>query len=127
MWNSLPKEGPMSASIATSGNRSRAHLISLGALAALLCCAVPPGVAQTHEQAGATSAASGAAIGASTEAPAGPRARRVGDVTSDLLRMQADGSAAGAPLPMLGAAAGPSWQRYLNSFKHPIPEFFGNE
>jgi hypothetical protein len=97
--------------------------MSLGALAALLCCAVPPGVAQTREQAGATSAA----IGASTEAPAGPRARRVGDATSDLLRMQADGSAAGAPLPMLGAAAGPSWQRYLNSFKHPIPEFFGNE
>jgi hypothetical protein len=41
--------------------------------------------------------------------------------------MQADGSAAGAPLPMLGATADPSWQRYLNSFKHPIPEFFGNE
>jgi hypothetical protein len=117
----------MSASIATSGNRSRAHLMSLGALAALLSCAVQPGIAQTPEQAGATSTAAGAVISASAEAPARPRARRIGDATSDLLRMQADGSAAGAPLPMLGATADPSWQRYLNSFKHPIPEFFGNE
>ncbi|KRG70281.1 hypothetical protein ABB27_04970 [Stenotrophomonas terrae] len=52
-----------------------------------------------------------------------PRSQ-IGDTTRDLLRMQADGSRAGNALPMLGEAASRSYQRYLNSFDHPIPEYF---
>ncbi|SFI00077.1 Protein of unknown function [Collimonas sp. OK307] len=52
---------------------------------------------------------------------------RVGDVTHTLLQAQADGRVAGPRLPMLGATADASWQRYLDSFKHPLPEFYENE
>lgn len=62
-----------------------------------------------------------------TSAPTGPETRiRVGDVTHTLLQAQADGRVAGPRLPMLGATADLSWQRYLDSFKHPLPEFFKN-
>lgn len=54
-----------------------------------------------------------------------PPARQIGDVTSSLLRMQADGSAAGAALPMLGATSAISWERYKDSFTYKIPEYFG--
>ncbi|MQR01397.1 DUF3613 domain-containing protein [Glaciimonas soli] len=49
---------------------------------------------------------------------------RVGDVTHTLLQAQADGRVAGPRLPMLGVTATASWQRYLDSFQHPLPEFF---
>ncbi|MEA5666454.1 DUF3613 domain-containing protein [Stenotrophomonas sp. MH1] len=52
-----------------------------------------------------------------------PRAQ-IGDATRALLRLQADGGSAGKPLPMLGEAASRSYQRYLTSFDHPIPEYF---
>lgn len=50
--------------------------------------------------------------------------RRIGEATTAILQAQADGSLAGAPLPMLGATATLSWQRYLDSYRHPIPETF---
>ncbi len=49
---------------------------------------------------------------------------QIGDATRALLQLQADGSSAGNALPMLGEAASRSYQRYLNSFDHPIPEYF---
>jgi len=49
----------------------------------------------------------------------------VGDVTRLLVAAQADGRRAGGELPMLGAAASRAWQRYLDSFSQPIPEWFG--
>lgn len=51
----------------------------------------------------------------------------VGDVTHILLQAQVDGRVAGPRLPMLGATADASWQRYLDSFKHPLPEYFENK
>jgi hypothetical protein len=54
-----------------------------------------------------------------------PSTREIGEVTSSLLRMQADGSAAGAALPMLGATSAISWERYKDSFTYKIPEYFG--
>ncbi len=54
-----------------------------------------------------------------------PPAREIGEVTSSLLRMQANGSVAGAALPMLGTTSAISWERYKNSFAYPIPEYFG--
>ena len=37
---------------------------------------------------------------------------------------QVAGTQAGPVLPTLGAAAGRSWKRYLDSFDHPIPDRF---
>lgn len=48
----------------------------------------------------------------------------IGDTTRELLRMQASGNHAGKPLPMLGDEASASYRRYIDSFTHPIPEFF---
>ena len=54
-------------------------------------------------------------------APA-PRSE-IGQTTRDLLRMQAQGTHAGARLPILGDQAAASYARYLKSFEHEIPEF----
>jgi hypothetical protein len=50
--------------------------------------------------------------------------RRLGTETRALLDAQADGLAAGPELPILGPVASASWKRYVNSFGHPIPEWF---
>lgn len=47
----------------------------------------------------------------------------VGDTTRHLLQMQADGTQAGKPQPMLGVEATASYRRYMKSFEHPIPEY----
>lgn len=71
--------------------------------------------------------AQAAAQPAAYQAPVEQESRiRIGDVTHTLLQAQADGRVAGSRLPMLGATADASWQRYLESFKHPIPEHFEN-
>jgi hypothetical protein len=53
-----------------------------------------------------------------------PPPARIGDTTRQILRMQAEGSRAGRPLPILGDEASASYKRYLKSFDHDIPEFF---
>ncbi|WP_028353578.1 DUF3613 domain-containing protein [Bordetella petrii] len=61
---------------------------------------------------------------------AAPRAAghaAVGDVTRALLAAQADGRRAGGALPILGPVATASWQRYLESFRQPIPEWFSEK
>ena len=45
----------------------------------------------------------------------------VGSSTRNLLDLQRSGQQAGPELPMLGAASVLSYQRYLDSHKHPIP------
>ncbi|KGD89385.1 TapA domain-containing protein [Achromobacter sp. RTa] len=63
------------------------------------------------------------------EAPAAPQASQAaapegfGDVTRGLLAAQADGRRAGGALPILGPVSTAAWNRYLDSFKHPIPEW----
>ncbi|PMQ06483.1 hypothetical protein DyAD56_05735 [Dyella sp. AD56] len=49
---------------------------------------------------------------------------QIGDVTRQLLSMQAQGTHAGKLLPIPGQQASASYQRYLKSFEHPIPEFY---
>jgi len=61
------------------------------------------------------------------EAPHPPAKKRIGDTTTAILEAQADGRIAGAALPMLGPTATLSWQRYLDSYKHPIPETFARK
>jgi len=48
----------------------------------------------------------------------------LGAVTRQLLRLQVDGTRAGGRLPVLGDEASASYRRYLQSFEHPIPEFY---
>lgn len=50
--------------------------------------------------------------------------RRVGDVTALLLAAQADDRRAGPERPMLAPTANAAWKRYLDSYTHPIPEWF---
>lgn len=56
--------------------------------------------------------------------PTEPAAEAFGDITRGLLAAQADGRRAGAALPVLGATSTAAWNRYLESFSHPIPEWF---
>jgi hypothetical protein len=49
---------------------------------------------------------------------------RIGDATRGLLQLQASGRAAAPLLPMLGEPANAAYKRHLDSFSHPIPEFF---
>ncbi|KDC94148.1 PF12266 family protein [Bordetella bronchiseptica MBORD675] len=49
----------------------------------------------------------------------------VGAVTRGLLAAQADGRRAGPGLPLQGPVASAAWQRYLESFSQPIPQWFG--
>jgi Protein of unknown function (DUF3613) len=76
-------------------------------------------------------AAAGAVVPAASSSTAAYPERkarvRIGDVTHILLQAQADGRVAGSRLPMLGATADASWERYLESFKHPLPEFYENK
>lgn len=55
--------------------------------------------------------------------PPPPSRTEIGQTTRDLLRMQAEGAHAGPRLPILGDQAAASYQRYLKSFEHEIPEF----
>lgn len=61
-----------------------------------------------------------------TEAPVRPTEQRnVGDATHHLLAIQREGRVASpTPRPLAGEVASLSYQRYLDSFKHPIPERF---
>ncbi|WP_219219801.1 DUF3613 domain-containing protein [Variovorax boronicumulans] len=50
---------------------------------------------------------------------------QVGDATHNLLAMQREGNVASTiPRPLAGDVATLSYQRYLDSFKFPIPEKF---
>jgi hypothetical protein len=51
-------------------------------------------------------------------------ASQIGDTTRYVLQLQADGTQAGKPLPMLGDEATAAYHRYLKSFEHPIPDFY---
>ena len=56
--------------------------------------------------------------------PGEPASRQLGGVTRLLLAAQADGRRGGPALPMLGVAADRAWQRYIDSFSQPIPQWF---
>lgn len=63
---------------------------------------------------------------ASAPVAAAPVRTEPGDVTRQLLRLQASGDQAGGSLPMLGDQAHATYTRYLKSFEHELPEFFEN-
>ena len=57
-------------------------------------------------------------------APAPTPAYEIGQETRTWLELQRSGRAAGRPHPLSAEAANLSYQRYLQSFTHPIPEFY---
>ncbi len=69
-----------------------------------------------------STATSASTPGAESSAPA--RQEAFGDVTRGLLAAQADGRRAGNALPILGPVSTAAWNRYLESFKQPIPVWF---
>lgn len=92
------------------------------ALMALVSTAIPLPAAAEQKVAVAGTAASAAPI--ETEI-ALPVRLQVGDATHNLLAMQREGNAASStPRPIAGDVANLSYQRYLDSFKFPIPEKF---
>lgn len=52
------------------------------------------------------------------------RSDPIGKHTRDILAMQADASRQANALPMLGATANSSWERYKKSFETTLPEWF---
>ena len=84
--------------------------------------ATAPEVAQPYANTGVAAETSSVAM----EPAATDRRGRseIGDTTRQLLRMQAEGRYAGKALPILGDQGAASYQRYLKSFEHEIPEFF---
>lgn len=81
-----------------------------------------PSTAPTGAAPAATGYASGGAAPLSAEST--PHVTVIGETTRSLLQMQVDGTQAGKHLPMLGAEASASYDRYLKSFSHDIPEFY---
>ncbi|MEQ4617218.1 MAG: DUF3613 domain-containing protein [Corticimicrobacter sp.] len=75
---------------------------------------VAPGQAADTTQPGSASA---------TVATPG-RSPAIGETTRRLLAAQANPDRPGSHLPILGATAQLSWQRYLDSFRQPLPEWF---
>ena len=69
--------------------------------------------------------AAGAAAQTHPPLTAAPDDGAVGAVTRGLLAAQADGRRAGPGLPLQGPVASAAWQRYLESFSQPIPQWFG--
>ena len=104
----------MTSSLKKAGWLPAVTLTLLGALL-LAATAATAGIANAAE------AVEGSEAGALS---AQPDARlRVGDATSRLLALQRSGDAASAvPRPITGDVAGRSYQRYLKSFEHAIPE-----
>ncbi|OZI47018.1 TapA domain-containing protein [Bordetella genomosp. 5] len=84
-------------------------------------------VRQVPSQPAAAAAASAAA--ASAAAPAARAGAddldRPGAVTRALMAAQADGRRAGPGLPLQGPVASAAWQRYIQSFEQPLPQWFG--
>ncbi len=80
---------------------------------------MPQPAAQSAQSAQAAPAA--AATQTASSAPAVEE--NFGDVTRALLAAQADGRRAGGALPVLGPVSTAAWNRYLDSFSHPIPEY----
>lgn len=69
------------------------------------------------------------AVAAPGPAPAQPAAAEpaFGDTTRLLIAAQGDGRRAGTDLPMVGEAATRAWERYMDSFSQPIPEWFNDQ
>lgn len=75
---------------------------------------------------GATSAASASGTSPTAAGDGDKRAKvEIGARTSEWLDAQREGRLAGNLLPILGAEAGPSYRRYIDTFTKPVPDQMG--
>lgn len=106
--------------------RGTALPMSLLGMALAVACST----AGAQQSAGTTSTAQRvdevrASDASQTGLTAAPASLQIGDATRDLLALQRGGSVASAtPRPIAGDIAGRSYQRYLKSFEHPIPQSY---
>ena len=85
--------------------------------------ATPPAVpAPAQPPAGVAYPAAAATYAPAPAITLPPRAG-IGETTRAVLQLQAAGTHAGPRLPILGDQAAASYQRYLKSFEHEIPEY----
>lgn len=117
------------AALAPSAGQAQTNAPLTGGMSAAPAAASPaampdrPVVQQVQTPLPAAPAATPAtAASAPSPAPAAPEA--FGDVTRGLLAAQADGRRAGNALPVLGPVSTAAWNRYVESFKQPIPVWF---
>lgn len=89
------------------------------ALCAALCLLLAPAV--QAQPATPPAEASPGAIGMPAEPPA---AREIGADTRAILAVQREGTQAGPLLPMHGEQAALGYERYMNSFRFALPEFY---
>ncbi|MCY1282103.1 hypothetical protein D9M68_550130 [compost metagenome] len=88
------------------------------ALCAALCLLLAP-AAQAQPATPPAEASAGA-----SGMPAGPAAREIGADTRAILAVQREGTQAGPLLPMHGEQAALGYERYMNSFRFALPEFY---
>ncbi|MFS8979886.1 DUF3613 domain-containing protein [Cupriavidus necator] len=89
------------------------------AICAALCMLLQPPAAQAQAGTTQADAATAAAM------PAGqPAQREIGADTRAILAIQREGTQAGPMLPMHGEQAALGYERYLNSFRFALPEFY---
>lgn len=91
--------------------RAACVALCLGALAALAPLA--------HAQGDATMTEAAAGM-----PPVRPAQREIGADTRAILAIQREGTQAGPMLPMHGEQAALGYERYLNSFRFALPEFY---
>jgi len=90
-----------------------AHLPRIAGMALVLLAAAPCGAQQAD---------------ARPDQPARRAADQpIGDHTRTLLEIQRNGSQAGALQPLGGEQAALGYARYMQSFRHPLPEFFTSQ
>ncbi|WP_439686997.1 DUF3613 domain-containing protein [Cupriavidus oxalaticus] len=89
------------------------------ALCAALCLLLAP--AAQAQPATPPAEASPGVIGMPAEPPA---AREIGADTRAILAVQREGTQAGPLLPMHGEQAALGYERYMNSFRFALPEFY---
>ena len=106
--------------------RGTALTMSLLGMALAVACSM----AEAQQNAGTTSTAQRVDEVRASEVPQtgltpAPALLPIGAATHGLLALQRGGSAASAtPRPIAGDVAGRSYQRYLKSFEHPIPQSY---
>lgn len=104
---------------------SRTCVSSAVALLAATLMAWPLFASAQEETSAVESTASSPAFEAAAFKSVLPIKLQIGDATRSLLSMQREGdSASSTPRPLAGDVASLSYQRYLDSFKHAIPEKF---